>query len=852
MSDNNQPNKNQSNKNQSNNKSSNGNDSPVYQLGDEENFLEKLLFNNRVIWLIVFATLTIFFVVQTKEHFKIDSGFTKMLPMQHQYLQNMFDNISDLSTKGMSFQIVVTENDPDKDIFNKEYLQMIQEVHDEVFYINGVDRTTMRSFWAPSVIWMAVTPEGFKGGQLMPGNYDGKQESLNELRKNVLRSSNVGRLFANNFRSSMVESYLFNTYPENEIRDGILINKRHDSIDYQDLGQQLEDIRSHVKEKYGDKYSVYIIGDPKMIGDLIDGFNMIGWFFFISLTITFVLLYVYARCPYAAFVPLIAASVAVIWQMGALMTMAQHELTYGSTMIDGKIIDKIDGLGVFSMLVPFLIIAIGVSHSVQFVNAMVIETANGYDKNMAARRAFRQNYLPGLTALITDIFGFGTMALIPIGAIQELAIVASLGVFVLILSKIILLPILMSYSGISAKGTKHMKERFAKDAAHWTFFANCTKRNWATASLIIAFIAGSYGWYVAQGVKIGDVTVGSSELSPDAIYNQDVRYVIDNYSTSSDIFVVMVKTGEQECTKYEHMEAMDQLEWRLQNTEGVQFAVSPAYVTRQINAAFSEAHIKWEGLLRNQQTIDSASGQVFEQGMINSDCSFAMSPAFLTDHKAETLNRVVKTVEDFSAEANNDKIQFLMATGGSGIAAAVNQEIERAETQMLILVYSVVSVLVLLTYRSIPILICIMVPLYLTSILCEALMAYMEIGIKVATLPVIALGVGIGVDYAIYLYSRLDHYFQEGMPLREAYLNTLKTTGRAVMFTGFTLGIGVFTWTFSEVQFQKDMGILLVFMFVWNMIGAMWLMPALVHFLVKPEKMYPEAYAKAASNTEAS
>src|SRR5690606_13968655 len=414
---------------------------------------------------------------------------------------------------------------------------------------------------------------------------------------------------------------------------------------------------------------------------------------------------------------------------------------YGSTMIDGHVIDRIDGLGVFSMLVPFLMVAIGVSHSVQFVNVMVIESANGYDKNQAARRAFRQNYLPGLTALATDILGFATMALIPIGAIQELAIVASTGLLIIILTKIVLLPILLSYIGVTKSGAAHMQRKMQEDSPVWNFLSKFTEARWAACMIIFCVILGAYGFYVSRDVRIGDVTVGSSELLPDSVYNQDVRFVINNYSTSSDIFVVMVETAEGECTKYKNVEAMDRLEWALKNTEGVQAVFSPAFVTRQVNAAFAEGHVKWQALMRNQKTIDTAGVQVSEQGLINAACNFAMVPAFLKDHKAETLDRVVKVVEQFAAENNTSDLKFLLASGGAGIAAAVNQEIKAAELQMLILVYATIAILVFLTYRSILVTICVMIPLYITSVLCEALMVYMEIGIKVATLPVIALGV---------------------------------------------------------------------------------------------------------------
>ncbi|MEY8200895.1 MAG: MMPL family transporter, partial [Colwellia sp.] len=201
-----------------------------------------------------------------------------------------------------------------------------------------------------------------------------------------------------------------------------------------------------------------------------------------------------------------------------------------------------------------------------------------------------------------------------------------------------------------------------------------------------------------------------------------------------------------------------------------------------------------------------------------------------------TLKAVVAEVTAFSKEyENNDAITFKMAAGNAGIEAATNIIIEEAQYRMLIWVYAVVAFLCLLTFRSIRIVACIILPLALTSILCQALMANLGIGVKVATLPVIALGVGIGVDYGIYIYSKLQTYLNAGLSLREAYFNTLKTTGKAVAFTGLTLGIGVGTWFLSPIKFQADMGILLTFMFVWNMIGALVFLPALASVLIKKE-----------------
>ncbi|MFC6672027.1 efflux RND transporter permease subunit [Marinobacterium aestuariivivens] len=250
-------------------------------------------------------------------------------------------------------------------------------------------------------------------------------------------------------------------------------------------------------------------------------------------------------------------------------------------------------------------------------------------------------------------------------------------------------------------------------------------------------------------------------------------------------------------------------------------------------AGMNEGSLKWLALNRNQQ-ISNMSLSRPPAGMLNFDCSLTPVLIYLNDHKAETLSGVVAAAEAFARDNNSDDIRFLLAAGNAGIEAATNIVIESAQYKMLAWVYGVVALLCLITFRSIRTVTCIIVPLAFTSVLCQALMAWLGIGIKVATLPVIALGVGIGVDYGIYIYSRLETYLKQGLSLHDAYFSTLRSTGKAVAFTGLTLAIGVGTWVFSPIKFQADMGILLTFMFLWNMLGALVVLPALARLLVRP------------------
>jgi predicted RND superfamily exporter protein len=222
-----------------------------------------------------------------------------------------------------------------------------------------------------------------------------------------------------------------------------------------------------------------------------------------------------------------------------------------------------------------------------------------------------------------------------------------------------------------------------------------------------------------------------------------------------------------------------------------------------------------------------------EPDAINPNCSIVTLVAYLSDHKAATLDRVLKTVEKFGREHNQPELEFLPAAGSSGIEAITNIVVKESNTRMLIILYSATALLCFVTFRNWRAVVIALIPLILTSVLCEALMVWLGIGIKVATLPVIALGVGVGVDYALYLLSIQLALQRRGESLADAYGHALQFTGKVVALVGVTMAAGVVTWAWSPIKFQADMGILLTFMFFWNMIGALILIPALSHFLLR-------------------
>ncbi|MGY2284490.1 efflux RND transporter permease subunit [Pseudomonas gingeri] len=769
--------------------------------------LERLIFNHRPVVMLLCVLVSVLLFWQATL-IRPSTSFEKMIPLKHPFIQKMLEHRNDLANLGNSVRISVEA--VQGDIFSQDYVETLRQINDESFYIPGVDRSGMKSLWSPSVRWTEVTEEGYAGGEVIPQSYDGSRESLEQLRINVLKSGQVGRLVSNDFKSSIVELPLLESYPD-AIDQGKQV-----SLDYQKFSHSLEDKIRTKFQAQNPNVSIHIVGFAKKVGDLIDGLAMVVMFFGVAFVITLVLLYFFTRCLRSTLAVLVTTLVAVAWQLGLM-----HSLGFG--------------LDPYSMLVPFLIFAIGISHGVQKINGIALQSSNADSPLTAARRTFRQLFLPGMIAILADAVGFITLLIIDIGVIRELAIGAAIGVAMIVFTNLILLPVAISYMGISKRAIERSKHDAVREHPFWRALANVASRKVAPVSLAIALLAMGAGLWYGHDLKIGDLDQGAPELRPDSRYNRDNAFIIDNYATSSDVLVVMVKTAPEGCTAYATLQSIDELMWKMQNTEGVQSTISLVTVAKQAIKGMNEGSLKWETLSRNRDVLNSAVARA--EGLYNADCSLAPVLVFLNDHKAATLDRAVAVAKQFAATHDNAGLQFQLAAGNAGIEAATNEVIKQSELTILVLVYLCVAAMCLITFRSLAAMVCIVLPLVLTSVLGNALMTFMGIGVKVATLPVVALGVGIGVDYGIYIYSRLESFLRQGMPLQEAYYQTLKSTGKAVLFTGLCLAIGVCTWIFSAIKFQADMGLMLTFMLLWNMVGALWLLPALACFLLKPERI---------------
>ena len=438
-------------------------------------------------------------------------------------------------------------------------------------------------------------------------------------------------------------------------------------------------------------------------------------------------------------------------------------------------------------------------------------------------------------ALVSDSVGFITISLIEVQVIKEIAITASLGIAAIILTNLALLPVLLSYFDADEKERLSAQARDRRLQPVWSRLARVARRGPAAVVIGCAALLLAVGAYLAPQVRIGDEHRGVPELRAESVYNVDSAAITDNFGIGVDVLTVISETVEEGCIEYDVMRTLDDFEWHMLNVDGVQSVSGLAGVARNINSNWNEGSLKWKTLPRNSyMLVQSVSPVPTSSGLLNQDCSVMPVSIFTEDHKAATIQRVVEAVKEFNALNSNERIAFRLASGNIGVMAATNEEVEASQFPILAYVYAAVIALCLVSFRSAAATLCIIVPLAGVSILAYALMVLLEIGLKVSTLPVAALGVGIGIDYGIYIYGRLRAHLEEGLDFAEAYERTLATTGAGVVLTGLTLAAGVATWIVAPLKFQADMGTVLTFMFLVNMIGAVVLLPALGAWLVRP------------------
>ncbi|PKQ03424.1 MAG: RND transporter [Alphaproteobacteria bacterium HGW-Alphaproteobacteria-12] len=771
-------------------------------------FLENVVFRLRLVILLglfVFTLFAGFYATQLR----MTAGFDKQLPVGHEYIKTFQEYRAQLFG---SNRIIVVLEPKSGDIWTKEFFKTYKNLTDDIFFLPGVSRHTVTSLWTPNTRYIEITEDGISADDVISGRVTADNmthASLMRVQSNVIRGGFVGRLVADDFRSAMVAAELQDFDPSTG-------NK----LDYFDLAEKLE---QQIRQKYeNDEYTVHVIGFAKLIGDIADGASTVVKFFILAFLLTALALYLYARSVMLTAATLFASLTSVVWQFGLLNLLGY-------------------GLDPLAVLVPFLIFAIGVSHGVQQINLITAELSGGANADQAARVAFSRLLVPGSMALITTLVGFATLYLIPVPMIRELSITASIGVVLKIVTNLIMLPLVVSYmkfgDNFRARVTRSFEVRL-KIMRSLGFVADPR-----AAIFILIGATTLFGIAVYEGMNrhVGALHAGAPELRVHARYNVDSRYIADNYALGLNVLTVVIETPPDSCVKYPYMKYLNQFSWAMQNVPGVTLVSSLPFAIKGSSAGWNEGNLKWRDIPRNRPALAQAADTVpGASALYNQSCTVLPHMIYLKDSKATTIKTVVNAVKDWRAAHHMEGVNLRLASGNMGVQAAINEEISETELPMMMWVYAVIIALVTLTYRDWRAVIACCLPLTFGTFFGYWFMEVLQIGLTVATLPVMVLAVGIGVDYAYYIYNRIPYYMGEGMNVSDAFRQALLETGMATFFTAITLAVGVSTWAFSDLKFQADMGLLLSFMFMVNMIMAITVLPALA---VTLHRWFPRKYS---------
>jgi uncharacterized protein len=746
--------------------------------------------------LIVFTLLTLV-LAGTATMLRADAGFTKMIPLDHPFMKVF---LKYQSVFGGANRVLVAIQPSTGDVYNADTMLLLRQITEEVFYIKGVERSTVTSLFTPNVRYNEVVEEGFRGGNVISADFQGEPEQIEQVRANVGKSDWVGRIVARDGKAVMVVAAL----QEIDTQTG-------EKIDLKRIAKELEDIRSRHESE---KHSIHIIGFAKAVGDIAAGAAGVLTFFALAFLVTTVLLVWYTKSWMLTAYALGCALIPVIWLLGLMPLLGL-------------------GLDPMSILVPFLIFSIAVSHAVQMTNAWRLEILAGEPPEEASRKSFCKLFVPGTMALLANGLGFLVIAFVDIEMVRELALTATLGVTLMIISNKVLLPALLSYrSGASLKP----RSEAGMDTLWRTLSALASPKP-AIACVAASALILAGGLWVAKDLQIGDLGKGVPELRPDSRYNQDTEVITSRFEIGVDVMQVIVEArgAESPCVQSSVMEPIGEFEMQIRQNPGVSAVSSLAGFSMAVSQAYAENNVKWRALPEDPVQMAQGTGAATRLGnaFMNPGCTAMPVSIYTTDHQAGTIQSLVDDVQAFAKVHNRDDLQFQIGLGNLSVMAATNQVVKEADRWVNLSLFLSVSLLCLIAFRSLRITLCIIIPLAIVTVLCNAVMTTLGIGLKVNTLPVVALGVGVGVDYGIYLFERIRHGLNEGLDLQAAVYEALRQRGTASLFTAVTMTLSVLTWMGSDLQFQSDMGILLGFMFLVNLLAAVLLLPALAAFLVR-------------------
>jgi hypothetical protein len=759
---------------------------------------ERVLFGGRAFWLMLFVAAT-GWSLWLATSLKLDADLERQLPLGHPYAQTALEYKEKIA--GLNkLQIVVETSGGD--IWTPGFMKTLHDVTQELGYLPGIARESVASLWTPNTFVYQATEEAVEGRQLIPSTVLPEALSVDDVRRiraDAFKGGYRGRLFALDGKAAMINASVAPLMPDGSETNLIAV-----------AGQLEEKIRAEFER---DGVTIRILGFTKFIGDISDGAFDVLTFFALASLLSALALWYYARSLALTVITILCSAASIAWLL-AIVHLAGLRL---------------HPLG---LVIPFLVYIIGVSHGVQQLNRFLASIVHGRSAMEAARQTFRHLLTPGFFAIVTVMAAFAAILLIPIPFVEDLAFVALIGIALKLASNLVMLPLAISYVGFSDVAIERERRLLAARQRFMAAFSRDARPLPAFVVLSLSVVLGGFAFWYALDVRVGHQRTGAQELWESARYNVDAAAIARSFDVDLDSFVVVTVAPVDACVDYKVMALVERFGVAMRNVDGVRSILSLPEASRLVYSIVQEGNLKWRVLPKQPDVLAIATSAISDTtGLRNGDCTLLPLAVYLTDHRDDTLRRVAAAAEAFVAQNKMEGVTFRLATGNGGVLYAINDAVRQARYTAPLLVFGVIAILIFVAYRDWRAVPCCVAPLMLANTLGLWLLSWLEIGLTVTTLPMFVLAAGIGVDYGLYLYERIETHLREGLAVGDAFARAMQEEGAAVVYTALTLALGVGCWVFSSLKFQADMGWLLAFLVLVNALGAVTVLPAIAVLL---------------------
>ncbi|HEV8711888.1 MAG TPA: MMPL family transporter [Candidatus Binatia bacterium] len=775
----------------------------LYRLGEK-------LIERRKLVLITVTVITLIFAVFALR-LNMVTRFDELLPQNHPFIQ-VHNEYS--QTFGGANTITIMLEAKQGTIFTKETLTKIFEMTQRLDRVYGVNHDLINSIAHRTNRRVRMLSGGMQVVEPVMANAPKNDQEVDLVRQIVHTSRNLyGVIVSLDEKAALITATFI---------EGRLNHRR-----------LFDEISRAIVEPYEDENTqIYVAGEPWKYGWVYYYAREVFVIFLGTAALMWVLLYWYFRDIRGALRPTVTGVISAIWGLG--------------------FIDMIGfSLDPLTLVIPFFVTARAVSHSVQMHDRYYEEYKKAnWQKEPAIVASFAELFVPTLSGILTDALGLLVIMFVPIVLLQKLAISAAVWILAIIVSELLLNPIVYYYLRepdirVVEARERGLFKRFiyaATDAILSPAGKTLTLVSWG-AILVVSV-------YLWQHLVIGDPKSAEPLLQRDAPYNIAHARIQEIFGGVEPLMVVIERKGNQNTVADPQvLRVIDRLQRYMERDPSVGASFSFVDILPVVNSALHEMEAKWEVLPRtpSQATILLTAyftGTSYEDSNRFIDSKFRAAPIwfYCTDHKGDNIRRILKRAQEFIDANPLEPAQFRLAGGRIGVLAAANEELLKNDILVNVLGFTTIFSVLVLTYRSVMAGIYLLIPLLVANAVVNAYMGARDIGININTLPVVTVGIGFGIDYGLYIVSRMIEEYRTGMALPEAVRLAVATSGKSVTFTAVTMILGTLLWTFSHIRFNSEMGFLLALWMGVSFLATVTLLPVMV-VMLKPRFILRERIA---------